>query len=83
MLTPCAVDLSQPGRIVLSTAPFGQDRQAGEAVIEYDARTFQVRNQRVPITDERMGPVWGEALNRLVFQTTQPELTGQWAFRIL
>ena len=83
LLTPCAVDLSQPGRIVLSTAPFGQGRQAGEAVIEYDARTFQVRNQRVPITDERMGPVWGEALNRLVFQTTQPELTGQWAFRIL
>ncbi|MCB0073529.1 MAG: heparinase II/III family protein [Caldilineaceae bacterium] len=83
LLTPCAVDLDTSGVVVLDAADFGQGKHAGAGRVEYDGDVFAVRAEIVPITDERMGPVWGEHLTRIVFRADNPPMEGQWRFRAL
>ncbi|MCB9159314.1 MAG: heparinase II/III family protein [Caldilineaceae bacterium] len=83
LLTPCAVDLDTRGVVVLGAADFGHGKHAGAGRVEYDGDVFAVRAEIVPITDERMGPVWGDHLTRIVFRTENPPMEGQWRFRAL
>lgn len=62
LLTPCAVTAAGDGQIALAARAFGKEQRAGAAVVTYDAAIFGVTTERVPITDERMGPVWGDHL---------------------
>ncbi|MCB0162048.1 MAG: hypothetical protein KDD83_28120, partial [Caldilineaceae bacterium] len=78
----CAVNLDTPGVVVLDAADFGRGKHAGAGRVEYDAAIFTVRTETVPITDERMGPVWGDHLTRIVFSTDNLPMEGQWRFAI-
>jgi hypothetical protein len=82
LLTPCTVTLDTPGVVALGTGEFGDGKTSGAGRVEYDAATFTVRTETVPITDERMGPVWGDHLTRIVFRTENPPTEGQWRFTV-
>ena len=82
LLTPCAVTAADDGRIVLAARAFGKGQRAGAAVVSYDAAIFHVATERVPITDERMGPVWGDHLTRIVLTAEMPPLQGEWRFDV-
>jgi hypothetical protein len=77
LLTPCVATVDD-GRIVLATRSFGEGQRAGAAVVTYDAATFRVATESVPITDERMGAVWGDHLTRIVLTVEKPPMQGEW-----
>jgi hypothetical protein len=82
LLTPCEVDASTPGKIVLSEASLPGERRTGSGVVIYDAPKFALTTERVAITDTRLGGVWGEGLTRLVFTVQNPALEGTWTFSV-
>lgn len=82
LLTPCAVTEVGDGQIVLEERAFGEGQVAGAAVVTYDAATFHVATERVPITDERMGPVWGDHLTRIILTAERPPRRGEWRFDV-
>jgi len=84
VLTPCAVELGE-GEVRLVAAQFGPNelnRSAGSATLAYPVAVTDVSVERVPITDTRLGGVWGDHLNRLVFRVAAPSQQGSWAWRI-
>ena len=80
-LTPCAVDVSQPGTIRLTRCGFGQGRHSGAGQVAYPA-DLQVACEPVPITDERMGRIWGGELRRVILTISRPPRAGVWHYRI-
>ena len=82
LITPCAVDLSQPGEIVLSEAEFNGGYRTGSGKFYYDANVFSASSEIIPITDERMGGIWGESLVRIVLEALTPPTQGEWQFRV-
>jgi len=83
LLTPAVPILSEPGVLSLQAARFGVDRISGSGVVLYPAEVFNLTFETVPITDERLGGVWGAHLNRVVFKTLSPPHSGSWKFQIL
>jgi len=84
VLTPCTVELGE-GEVHLVAASFGPDdlnRSAGSATLAYPAAVTSVSLERVPITDRRLGGVWGDHLNRVVFKVAVPSQHGSWTWRI-
>jgi hypothetical protein len=81
LLTPCKVDLAQ-GRITLTTGAMAGDRISGQGQVTYDAKTFAVSVETIPIEDARLGGVWGARLNRIVFTAKNPLQKGTWTFWI-
>ncbi len=73
-LTPCAVDLSQPGQIVLGKAALPGKRSSGAARLTYDAAKLAAVAEIVPITDERLQMVWGDKLTRVLLRAKNPAL---------
>lgn len=82
LLTPCEVEVKK-GEIVLTETSFGADhRCSGAGSVFYDAARFAVTSGVIPITDTRMGGVWGDHLNRLLFTAKNLLTQGGWTFRI-
>lgn len=82
LLSPCRVVTDTPGRVEFHPAAFANDRVAGEGVFVYDAGQFRVTTETVPITDARMGPVWGDHLTRVVLTAENPAQQGEWSFGV-
>lgn len=81
LITPCGVTVDE-GVLVLQETPFGRDRVSGSARVRYDVEVFDVHVERVAITDDKLGGVWGDHLNRIVFEAKEMTLHGEWGFRI-
>ncbi|MEZ4659445.1 MAG: heparinase II/III family protein [Caldilineaceae bacterium] len=81
LVTPCAVDVSQPGRLRFNPRSILGDRVSGKGQLSYDADVFSVATEEIPITDERLGGTWGDSLLRVVLRANSPATAGQWAFR--
>jgi hypothetical protein len=84
VLTPCTVELGE-GEVRFVAAQFGPDdlnRTSGCATLAYPAAVTDVKVERVPITDTRLGGVWGDHLNRVVFKVAAPSQQGSWTWRI-
>jgi hypothetical protein len=83
LLTPCEVELGE-GTLRFAPTTFGPGgtRESGAARLAYDAGTFGVFVERIPITDERLGGVWGDGLNRVIFTAESPPKSGAWTWRI-
>lgn len=82
LLSPCRVVTDTPGRVEFHAAAFAGDRMAGEGIFTYDAGQFRVTTETVPITDARMGPVWGDHLTRVVLTAENPAQQGEWSFGV-
>lgn len=81
VLTPAAPHLSEPGRISLMASPLPDGRRSGAGHLTYDAQTLTVQIEEQPITDERLGGVWGQKLSRVVFTAHDPNVRGTWTFQ--
>ena len=82
ILTPCQVSLGDPGSVKLTPRAFGNDRISGAAVMSYDVGRFMPHMEQVPITDNRLGGVWGDHLNRIIFTLRSPVVQDTWNWRI-
>lgn len=83
MLTPCQVDLFVPGQIRLGRRNFGEGLTSAAGVVHYDADRLVARSERIPISDERMGAVWGDSLTRVVLKMDRPAQEGELAFAVM
>ncbi|MBN1139567.1 MAG: heparinase II/III family protein [Anaerolineae bacterium] len=81
LLTPCEVSAG-PGRIALSEGAMDSGRISGRGEVVYDPKAFGATVERIAIADERLGAVWGERLNRIVFTAKDPPQQGRWTFGI-
>lgn len=82
LVTPCAVDISQPGLVKLSERAILDGRVSASGQVEYDATVFTAAVETVTLTDERMGGTWGSELYRVVLTATNPSQTGMWTYRV-
>jgi hypothetical protein len=82
LMTPCSVDLSQPGLVALSERDITNGRRAGTGGVHYDSRQFDVRVETVDINDARMRPVWGSEIYRIVFTLRERTRSGEWEMTI-
>jgi len=82
LLTVSAVSLEPGGIIRLSAADLPGGRVAGSGVIGYDARRFSASVETIPITDTRMGGVWGERVFRILLNSVNPQQNDVWKLEI-
>ncbi|MEZ4636721.1 MAG: heparinase II/III family protein [Caldilineaceae bacterium] len=82
LVTPCAVDVSEPGVVRFGERPILDGRVSGVGQFHYDAGVFSAAVETVPLTDERMGGTWGSELYRVVLTAKNPAQRGVWRFRV-
>lgn len=82
LLTPGLPQLVAPGMIAVQPAEFNAGRISGGFRFTYPAESFSVRFEVIPITDERLGEVWGSCLNRIVLSAANPPQQGEWVFEV-
>ncbi|HEY9078125.1 MAG TPA: heparinase II/III family protein [Anaerolineaceae bacterium] len=82
LVTACKVEFGQAGVIHLLENPLAEGRVSGSGVIEYDPAVLSAACERVALTDERLQPVWGDHLTRIVFTALNPGSAGQWSLKI-
>lgn len=77
LLTPCDVEIPEPGVVVLrqTDLPQGRTTGAGTATVTGPALTLSVEDVR--LSDSRLLPTWGEKLNRVVLRLERPPLRGR------
>lgn len=82
LITPCAVEISQPGIVKLGERAILDGRVSASGQVAYDATLFTAAVETVKLTDERMGGTWGSELYRVVLTATNPSQKGTWTYRI-
>lgn len=80
-LTPCNVDISEPGKIRLASRNFGERRTSGQGIFSYP-KGRRVTFEKIPITDSRMSIVWGTDLTRVTLKASNPATEDTWTYRI-
>lgn len=71
LMARAAVDAGMPGVLRCT----GTKRQL---LVHYDAAQFEAAVERIAIADARLGPVWGEAVYRVILTARAPAPTGVW-----
>lgn len=77
LITPCFVVSSAPGLLVLGEARLPDNRLTGTAQVYYEPQLLHVSTEDIPIDDERLSPIWGDRLTRILFHMTNPPLSGK------
>ena len=75
LLTPCSCSLSPYGLIL-------REKNGAEIAVEIDHAVFDVSIERIDICDERMSPIWGDHLNRILLRMKSPVEQYQWKIRL-
>ena len=81
IVTPCAVDVSQPGVLQFNARAILGNRVSGQGQLLYNADVFSVATEQIAITDERLGGTWGDSLLRVKLRASKPTPLGHWSFR--
>ncbi len=72
VITPCQVSWEPgTGKIRLDAREFVTGRTSGAGWLFFDPDRFEPSVESLPVTDARMGPVWGTELFRLTFDCTR------------
>ncbi len=82
LVTAARVDLSEPGRVALLPGELADGRVSAGGSVRYDGSRLTASSQEIPISDERLGPVWGERLAHITFRLENPAMEGQLEFTI-
>lgn len=83
LLTPCQVHFDLPGIISFARTVFAETRISGEGYLIYDPDQFTTIVESIEIHDERLGMVWGNYLNRIIFTWKSPSANATWNWRIV
>ena len=82
LMTPCQVDASKAGTLVLSETALVGEHSAGAGKVIYDPAVFSVRVEECPVADPRLAGAWGARLYRLLFTARSPQAQGSWQLTI-
>ncbi len=82
LLTPCAVNVDRSGEVRFDESRMAGDRTTAQGWLRYNANDFTVAVERLPITDTRLGNIWGDHLSRVVFKAISPAQRGNWTWLI-
>ncbi|MBN1247414.1 MAG: heparinase II/III family protein [Anaerolineae bacterium] len=84
LLTPSEVAVTGDGMRFRTTTfgPEAASRVSGSGCLAVPQEVSSVTVERVRITDARLGGVWGDGLNRVVFTVAHPEMSGTWRWRV-
>jgi hypothetical protein len=63
MMTHFDVKESKPGQLILMNREIPDD----QLILDYNKKVFNLKVEKIPVTDSRLKPVWGDELIRLVF----------------
>ncbi len=83
LLTPCEVEI-ESGTVTFKPTTFGSEeshRESSGGTLTFDA-SLSVEVKEVPITDDRLGDVWGDHLNQVIFKIESPEPKGLWVWKV-
>ena len=83
LLTPCEVEV-RSGSVTFKSTTFGPKearRESGAGRLTFDG-TLSADVEEIPITDDRLGGVWGNHLNRVVFKIENPPQKGTWVWQV-
>jgi hypothetical protein len=80
-LTPCNVDISEPGKIRLLNRNFGGNRKSGQGTMTYPVGR-NVSFQKIHLTDAQMNSVWGTDLTRVSLIAKNPAVEDSWTYLI-
>ena len=83
LMTPCQVELSEPGQARLEATRLAGGRVSGAGVISYDPACLSPTVETIPIADPRLLGIWGPELRRLVFTAVNPGLQGEWRLQVV
>ena len=81
-LTPCAVDAGAPGTVLLGSRATASGLESGEGRVAYDGDVFHATVETVETTDERLAPIWGNHIYRVVLTAKKPATAGRLAYTI-
>ncbi len=85
-LTLSLLTVSKPtlelGEIRLDTAPLPDGRMSASGVLHYSGASFTASVEQIDITDNRMMPVWGSRLFRILLTADSPQPSGSWKLEI-
>lgn len=76
-LLPAAV--KGPGEVVFAESSL----TSGSVRLLYDANSFTLEAEEIPLKDGRLRMAWGERVYRLQLHTRNPPESGEWTFRIV
>jgi hypothetical protein len=76
LMTACEHDLAEPGALVLH----GQDGR--DVRLSYDGDWFSATSERIAIADDRLTPIWGDHLYRILLRLTRAAAEAVWTLRI-
>jgi hypothetical protein len=80
LVTPADVNLSVAGRIEFNNRDLPASRVSGSGSLAYNAELFAVEQETISIADDRMAPVWGTRMARVLLRCRRPAQEGQWSF---
>jgi hypothetical protein len=82
LMTPCQVDLSTPGIVLLNEAVLANGRLSASGEIAYYPGDFTISIDEIPITDDRLRSTWGSQVKRILFTAVNTGRNGQWTIQI-
>jgi hypothetical protein len=76
LMTPCGVDRSKPGRLVLQS-------EGGPLAIVYDTAAFTPEVEEIKLEDSRLKASWGDRIYRILLVATKPPLHATWTLGVV
>ncbi len=82
LMTPCLVDASQAGTLLLRQVQLVGELVSGAGRVGYDPAVFDVAVEEVQVTDGRLQSAWGLRMCRLLFTAKNPLSVGSWKITV-
>jgi len=82
LMTPCNIDLSTPGSVLLSEAAIANGHVSASGLISYDPHHFTVTKEDILINDAQLRSSWGQRVTRILFTATNLGKKGHWIIQI-
>ena len=80
LMTPCEVEIKQPGRVVFGIAD-PAPRQPAKVLMDFDPGLFTARVENVPLDDAGLKQIWNGRLQRLQLRIPRAAAESSWTLR--
>jgi len=81
LMTPCAVVAESPGQLRLERRAIGEGRESASGAVTFDPALFTARVETLPMEDDILKKIWGEAIFRIHLESIHPGAEGEWTVR--
>jgi len=82
LITPCAVSLEKPGRLILKEKTAGAESFSLKVL--YEAKKLTAEIEKMTLEDSRLKSIWGPSLSRIVLRAASgAPLRDTWTLRVV